>query len=167
MLKLDVNIPQRIKLEGLTLIPGCFKHVKLGSRAKGFFRRYTVCGATKCCCHNQPATQHWLGMYANTMLCTRHAWELMIRVSMLYPLLWARLHEAWAQGRVRLGNIRTDQALDFSGQPQQARVSRTGVRTGLQLQGHRDMQGFNSSSLAVMANVEASYHPMGGNAVSH
>ena len=33
-----------------------------------------------------------------------------------------------------------------------ARVNRVGTRTGLQLQGHRDMQGFDSSSLA-MAGV--------------
>ena len=31
----------------------------------------------------------------------------------------------------------------------EARVSRAGARTGLQLQGHGDMQGFGSSSLAM------------------
>ena len=31
----------------------------------------------------------------------------------------------------------------------EARVSRAGARTGLQLQGHGDMQGFDSSSLAM------------------
>ena len=35
-----------------------------------------------------------------------------------------------------------------------ARVSRAGARTGLQLPGHGDMQGFNSSSPAKL-NVEA------------
>ena len=35
-----------------------------------------------------------------------------------------------------------------------ARVSRAGARTGLQLQGHGDMQGFDSSSLA---KVERKY----------
>ena len=79
----------------------------------------------------------------------------MISGSRLYPFPWAKPHEAWGQGRVKLWAMRTTETLDFPGQPHKARVSRTGVRTGLQLQGHRDMQGFNSSSLAAMMHTEA------------
>ena len=79
----------------------------------------------------------------------------MIRGSKLYPFPLAKPHEAWAQGRIKLWAIKNMKTLDFPSQPHKARVSRTGVRTGLQLQGHRDMQGFNSSSLAAMMHTEA------------